>query len=295
MENREKFKEWLEVMEPRPGITYDSKTVNSYYLALNKLNDVLRQKSLFETDIFEITDEDKILKVIKIFNENKVKEEFKSAVRSYIGTLSSVLKRYTKFLTVSRGSSIDQNLSTNTSINNENYIELAQDVLETAEETPTVTLKGENVIFYGVPGSGKSYSIQERIKNVINPSGAIDYDYSKINENISRVVFHPDYTYSDFTGQILPTTDENGHVKYVFKEGPFTSILRRAVFDKTKKPYFLIIEEINRGNASAIFGDIFQLLDRDKDGVSEYSITNAEIAQCVFNDKKKQLRLPENL
>ncbi|MDR3186480.1 MAG: AAA family ATPase [Christensenellaceae bacterium] len=216
----------------------------------------------------------------------------------YYKTLEQVIDRFMNHSTTNNLKdllkiSIGPNSNTDTSTISENSNEIAQAVFEESEEL--VTLKGENVIFYGVPGSGKSFSVQNRIDNIVNSSSAIGNKELEIKANISRVVFHPDYTYSDFTGQILPTTEECGQVKYVFKEGPFTSILRRAVNDKKKMPYFLIIEEINRGNASAIFGDIFQLLDRNENGVSEYSITNAEIAQYVFNNKKEQLKLPENL
>ncbi len=106
-------------------------------------------------------------------------------------------------------------------------------------------------IYYGVPGSGKSHNIDEIIK-----------DYSEHQK--MRVVFHPDYTNADFIGQVLPKLEE-GNVKYEFRPGPFTKILYRAYHHPSEK-YFLVIEEINRGNAAAIFGDVFQLLDRIKDG-----------------------------
>ena len=78
---------------------------------------------------------------------------------------------------------------------------------------------------------------------------------------MERLVFHPDYTYSDFIGQILPNVAEDGQVSYKFTAGPFTNILRDAYMHPGDE-YILIIEEINRGNAPAIFGEIFQLLDR---------------------------------
>lgn len=106
--------------------------------------------------------------------------------------------------------------------------------------------------------------------------------------------------YSDFVGQILPVPKE-GKVEYKFVPGPFTKILDKAYHDPVN-PYYLIIEEINRGNAPAIFGDIFQLLDRiskDKDGykegTSEYPITNENIAKEVYGSKDKKVRIPSNL
>lgn len=138
--------------------------------------------------------------------------------------------------------------------------------------------QGENLILYGAPGCGKSRFIKDHFCN--------DSNY------MERVVFHPDYTYSDFVGQILPENND-GHISYPFIPGPFTRILRNAVND-SKHNYYLVIEELNRGNAPAIFGEIFQLLDR-VDGESEYGINNADIANEVYGDACHQIRIPRNL
>lgn len=152
--------------------------------------------------------------------------------------------------------------------------------------------KGTNVLLYGVPGSGKSWTIE--------------HEYCKKDSNVERLVFHPDYTYSDFIGQILPNVAEDGQVSYKFTPGPFTNILAEA-FNNPEKEYILIIEEINRGNAPAIFGEVFQLLDRkveikegkDDDGLpigtSEYGINNANIAKIVYGDPTHKVRIPSNL
>ena len=156
-------------------------------------------------------------------------------------------------------------------------------------EEERITL-GSNVLLYGVPGSGKSWTIE--------------HEYCKKGTNIERLVFHPDYTYSDFIGQILPNVDEDGQVSYKFTSGPFTNILADA-YHNPDKEYILIIEEINRGNAPAIFGEVFQLLDRKTEireyddgypvGTSEYGITNANIAKIVYGDPKHKVRIPSNL
>lgn len=152
---------------------------------------------------------------------------------------------------------------------------------------------GCNVLLYGVPGSGKSWTIE--------------HEYCKPGTQVERLVFHPDYTYSDFIGQILPAVAEDGQVSYKFTPGPFTNILRDA-YQNPGKEYVLIIEEINRGNAPAIFGEVFQLLDRkveirdiDDDGfpvgTSEYGITNTNIAEEMYGKERKtdKVRIPSNL
>ncbi|GAA7969159.1 hypothetical protein JP0545_05680 [Helicobacter pylori] len=146
---------------------------------------------------------------------------------------------------------------------------------------------GKNIILYGVPGSGKSYTLQR--------------DYCNDNSVVEKIVFHPDYSYSDFVGQIMPSVDDSGIVSYKFNPGPFTNILKKAYHNPQIK-YVLVIDEINRGNAPAIFGEIFQLLDRlkhDKNGFkkgsSEYAINNMDIANIVHNDKNASIRIPSNL
>ena len=139
---------------------------------------------------------------------------------------------------------------------------------------------GTNIILYGVPGAGKSWTIK--------------HEYCNDENLMERLVFHPDYTYSDFVGQILPKIDDDGTVNYEFSPGPFTNLLRKAYINPDKM-FYLIIEEINRGNAPAIFGDIFQLLDRDKNGKSEYEITNADIAKRVYLDGSHKVSIPSNM
>lgn len=149
---------------------------------------------------------------------------------------------------------------------------------------------GTNVLLYGVPGAGKSWTIA--------------HEYCDDESRMERLVFHPDYTFSDFIGQILPNVSE-GMVSYSFTPGPFTALLKKA-YQNPDTEYFLVIEEINRGNAPAIFGDVFQLLDRktkinetDGDGypigTSEYAITNANIAQIVYGNPNHKVRIPSNM
>lgn len=147
------------------------------------------------------------------------------------------------------------------------------------ESTTDFVIGGENRLYYGVPGAGKSYAIKKYV------SGATG--------SIERVVFHPDYTYSDFIGQIMPKVD-NGAMEYRFVPGPFTTILKAAYKDKSNMHY-LIIEEINRGNASAIFGEVFQLLDRDDTGRSEYGITNFDISKELYGREDEKIYIPSNL
>ena len=149
------------------------------------------------------------------------------------------------------------------------------------------SIHAETRIYYGTPGCGKSYFLRKKLE-----------DNGFKQSNIFRTTFYSDYTYSDFVGQILPHVDGD-RVTYRFIPGVFTRALECAIAYPVEK-IALVIEEINRGDAPSIFGDIFQLLDR-KDGISEYEIIQPNIVDYL-NDKFKgaeynfvTIRLPANL
>ena len=116
---------------------------------------------------------------------------------------------------------------------------------------------GKNILFFGAPGTGKSYFVNK-----------------KYSTNQIRTVFHDSYTNSDFVGQYKPVVSNDGKVTYRFVPGPFIQSLILA-YNNPTQIINLIIEEINRGNVSSIFGEIFNLLDRVK-GESEYPINISE-------------------
>lgn len=141
---------------------------------------------------------------------------------------------------------------------------------------------GTNTIYYGTPGCGKSYYVDK----------LFDVEGNKV----FRTVFHPEYSNADFVGQVMPDTKSDGSDKviYKFRDGIFTTALKYAL-ENPSINVILIIEEINRGNASAIFGEIFQLLDRNSRGDSIYSIKNAYIAKALSLDETTDIKIPSNL
>lgn len=162
--------------------------------------------------------------------------------------------------------------------------------LKIKKETTKGSIPSTNVLLYGVPGCGKSFYVEKNYE-------------SKVQEGFTiRVVFHPDYTYSDFVGQVMPILktipNEQGEdekkLQYEFIPGPFTKILQTA-YSEPDQQCLLIIEELNRGNAPAIFGEIFQLLDRNDDGKSKYSIYNRDISMALYDEPNKPIKLPSNL
>lgn len=164
-----------------------------------------------------------------------------------------------------------------------------------SSHTPT------QIIYYGVPGCGKSYEVNKVINAELDKYGVTDKEYHKV-----RCVFHPEYCNADFVGQIYPyVKPDNGGVEYRFKPGPFAEIVRRA-YRNSAEPFFLVIEEINRGNAAAIFGEMFQLLDRIRPedgpeelsgniyntGWSSYGVTNIDVNAYV---RQKSTDNPEKI
>jgi 5-methylcytosine-specific restriction endonuclease McrBC GTP-binding regulatory subunit McrB len=127
-------------------------------------------------------------------------------------------------------------------------------------------------IFFGCPGTGKSHTISNDLDGgIVKQILGIDKD--KHPENLIKTVFHPEYTYGDFMGKLMPQTKSNGDVYYEFYEGHFLKALAQAYKNiiaaeegEIPQNVALVIDEINRGNSSAIFGTGFQLLDRSENG-----------------------------
>lgn len=144
-------------------------------------------------------------------------------------------------------------------------------------------------ILFGAPGSGKSFKIEDSEKGY--GLEVVDREYK------FRTTFHPDYDYAQFVGAYKPK-EEDGKITYAFVPQVFakayvkawkefidavtTTTLDTTIEDIDAEKVYLVIEEINRGNCAQIFGDIFQLLDRDDESCSQYVIdSDADFAKFV--------------
>lgn len=129
----------------------------------------------------------------------------------------------------------------------------------------------KNWIYYGAPGTGKSYILNQNAQY--------------FEERIRRVTFHPSIMHSDFVGTYKPvaTLDNESQITYKYIAGPFLKSLIDAIV-KPNEDHLLIIEELNRGNVSSVFGEMFQLLDRDFNGTSEYPIDISEDIMMYINE-----------
>lgn len=173
----------------------------------------------------------------------------------------------------------------------EKIVSLSSHVRKYIEPRADREIGGYNKLLYGVPGCGKSFKVSNEILGDVK------------DENIFRTTFFLDYSNADFIGQLLPKTDGK-NVTYEPSFGPFTKALKRAY--ETKEMVYLVVEEITRGNAAAIFGDLFQLLDRldeekaikkggaAKVGDSEYPITN-NFLETYLGIEEGKVIIPSNL
>ena len=278
------------------GIKYDKNNFelkrmldNFLYTQLNigekqyKTIDFIQGKEEYEFEI-ENVDEKELEDVIQYLNE-KIKK-YPVIMKKFLNEHQEEADQMRKFeikqktqrrlfATFNRTYLLNQNIKPDGFESNNIVIENTKEESNKQLAENAKAHRGESVIYYGIPGSGKSYYIKNKILNGVP------------EENFERVTFYPEYTYYDFVGQKLPKDDGTG---LQFEAGPFTRILEKALKNR-QEHYYLIIEEMNRGNAQAIFGDIFQLLDRDIDGNSVYATTNYVVSQYL---KSKEINLKEN-
>ena len=174
------------------------------------------------------------------------------------------------------------------------------DYYNSGKEMQTISTEPLQQIYYGAPGTGKSFTI----------------DDSTDDDNSVRITFHPDTDYASFVGAYKPTMESVKMSAFVGKEVQFAqpqqghpgteqrivykyvpqAFLKAyvAAWSNLDTPYYLIIEEINRGNCAQIFGDLFQLLDRNNVGSSSYAINaDEDIAKFLKEDEKGFASLSE--
>ncbi len=275
------FEPWLRSYN-NPDYTGKQK-YNGYARALVKLVDFMKEQGIIDDSDLNDKNIDKYYSWLEIYNSSEDAKEFDEKKNSTKAG-SAALGKYIMYIEY---------------VNNGPIVEFDYN------DTKGV---GINKIFYGTPGCGKSYHIDHKILGKDKVAKEYKGEYEK--DNIIRTTFYQDYSNTDFVGQILPKVvkgdeGEKDTVEYIFNPGPFTLALIQAISNPTQK-VALVIEEINRGNAPAIFGDIFQLLDRDDDSISEYGIVNVSLMdylngyEFIVNGEKKRysfadIKIPGNM
>ena len=147
--------------------------------------------------------------------------------------------------------------------------------------------KKRNLIYFGAPGTGKSYNLNQDKDELLDD----------FKENYERVTFHPDYSYANFVGTYKPVP-KGESISYEYVPGPFMRSLVKSL-KNPDVPFLLVIEEINRANVAAVFGDVFQLLDRDSNNESRYPIETTEdmrgYLKKELNEYFDKIKIPSNM
>ena len=245
MTTEEQYKNFIK------NCTTSPKSVNNYS-DFKRINEtVAKIKGVDSFDIYSCVHTKELQDIIDSLNNN---EEFKQYEKTGSNQYSNALKTYMRFLYAK---------------------EIFQNEAKKIKAPSNLTLQQ---IYYGAPGTGKSKAIKDLT----------------FGEDVIRTTFHPDSDYASFAGTYKPITEEvvlrdcNGkkvideetgkvvkedRIAYKFIPQSFLKAYVEAwkKLGSGKKQY-LIIEEINRGNCAQIFGDLFQLLDRNEYGFSDYPI-----------------------
>lgn len=236
-----------------------TKTQGHYNWALSKIDaTIARIKNVDTFDIYQVQDIQELDEIIGALEQD---DEFKNFNKEEHYKYSSALKKYRVFI-----SGLNPVMSNNKEQNK--------------------GVDSRQIIFFGTPGSGKSYKVNELIKG----------------KKFHRTTFHPDSDYASFVGCYKPTM-KDGEISYSFSPQVFTETYIDA-WRNSKEEVYLVIEEINRGNCAQIFGDLFQLLDRNSDGYSDYRIkADSDLRDYLYGVlgeghegiKNGELCLPPNL
>lgn len=266
----------------------DGKPVNSFTQVWNARKDVPQKNGLIDKRFYF----NGLLKDIIYTDYKGIQRKTKFTIRNYFAG------GYSDLHIIKASDGIFDILISNANVPSYDNKEEGLEELDQKKENKSLQL-----IYYGAPGTGKSHHIKKDLKDMNVP-----------NENIFRTTFHPDSDYSSFVGAYKPTmksvdykykavVGKDEEIAYAFVPQTFIKAYTRA-YNKPDENIYLIIEEINRGNCAQIFGDLFQLLDRDENGVSEYPIkADSDLRTYLEGDlgvghegiKDGELCLPSNL
>lgn len=230
---------------------------------LKKWSDILYGDGVIPQNVYNVTSYAEYAKIEELIRNSSKYVAYKTEQKEkspQSGLASDQgLTNYGKFLRYREENKLDSGESESSVVNFD-----LEKIIFTAPKLPVA----QNYLVFGAPGTGKSHELKE-----------LQERYFADRNSYERVTFYSNYSYPNFVGTYKPKMDGKDIV-YSYVPGPFIRILEKA-YKNPDKNYLLVIEEINRANPAAAFGDIFQLLDR-KNGRSEYSIETSEELKLFF-------------
>lgn len=277
VDNRNNFSKWLSNQINSRGEKFSTNSINQYVTLLSTVSKKLAENGLVAKNIYdmitvkEVEDTFRLLQksnLISTFQSNN--QPVKSAFSLYIEYLDNNTY-YEKPTIVEHFSQLNDDGNDIYSQNDflrEVFID--DDLYQTLKNRLEIK---KNIIIQGAPGVGKSFLAKKLAYSIIG---------GKDKECVEMIQFHQNYSYEDFVMGYRP----DGKGTFILKSGIFYNLCKKSDLNKDKK-YFLIIDEINRGNLSKIFGELLFLIEADKRGF-DYSIP-------LMYKPESRFYVPENL
>ncbi len=255
---KEKFRKWL--LENVPS----ENSVDAYVSHIELMSNEAMEDGLINKELYKIDNIEELNKVVPLIIES---EKYKHRVEKSNHINSAALNHYIKFVKVY----YDKDLFLK---------EVFIDDPNEYDKLCNLLKRKKNIILKGSPGVGKTFMAKRLAYSIIG---------KKAKEQILSVQFHQSFSYEDFIEGIRPKKDDEG--KFVVTPGMFKKFIVEKALKNPKKDYYVIIDEINRGNLSNIFGELMKLIEADK----RYDFVDDNYEYVILPYSREEFKIPKNV
>lgn len=254
---REKFKEWLLKK------VLNESSADAYVSHIELMSNEAMEDGLITKELYKIDEIEELNKVVPLIVES---EKFKRRLENSNHINSAALNHYINFLETY----YDKDLFLK---------EVFIDDSKEYDKICNLLKRKKNLILKGSPGVGKTFMAKRLAYSIIG---------EKAKDQILSVQFHQSFSYEDFIEGIRPKKDDEG--KFVITPGMFYNFVETAL-KNDKKDYYVIIDEINRGNLSKIFGELMKLIEADK----RYDFVSNSYEYVILPYSRNEFKIPNNI